>query len=215
MVQLHGIHGGIDAVRPTVDVDMVLHIETQRGTVRQAAATLESLGYQLKDSIDQRRTTAHRFTRSTGAGKAGDIPDIVDLLIADHPAPQTIERLKGKDMVAIEGGTQALRRTLNAEIEFTPGRRTTLSIPSAFGATILKAAAYQTDSRDRERHLQDAVLLLAVIKDPLKEKQGFTGSDSKRLRTLVEALHDNAQAWLLLPEETRDAGQAALRILTA
>lgn len=40
-------------------------------------------------------------------------------------------------------------------------RTTTVSVPSPFGAAILKAAAYQTDSRDRERHLQDAALLLA------------------------------------------------------
>lgn len=40
-------------------------------------------------------------------------------------------------------------------------------MPSPFGALILKAAAYQTDSRDKERHLQDAAFLLAVIEDPL------------------------------------------------
>lgn len=30
MTQLHAIHHGIDAVRPTNDVDIVLHIETGR-----------------------------------------------------------------------------------------------------------------------------------------------------------------------------------------
>lgn len=35
MSQLHGIHAGIDAVRPTNDVDIVLHVETTR---RVAAA---------------------------------------------------------------------------------------------------------------------------------------------------------------------------------
>ena len=51
-------------------------------------------------------------------------------------------------MVHIEGGTQALRRTINARLEIEPGIITTLSVPGAFGALILKAAAYKTDSRD-------------------------------------------------------------------
>jgi hypothetical protein len=46
------------------------------------------------------------------AGAIGD--DFVDVLIADHPAPAVVERLRGRDMVQIEGGTQALRRTINA-----------------------------------------------------------------------------------------------------
>ena len=85
--------------------------------------------------------------------------------------------LHGKTMVAIEGGTQALRRTINARLEIVPGENTTVSVPSPFGGVILKAPAYQSDTRDRERHLQDAALLLAVIEDPLAERAGFAGSD--------------------------------------
>ena len=41
MTQLHAIHHRIDAVRPTNDVDIVLHIETARGTPSAtASATL-------------------------------------------------------------------------------------------------------------------------------------------------------------------------------
>jgi hypothetical protein len=70
-------------------------------------------------------------------------------------------------MVAIEGGTQALRRTINARLEIVPGRTTTVSVPSDFGNLILKAAAHQTATRDRERHLQDAVVLLAAERRPV------------------------------------------------
>jgi hypothetical protein len=83
--------------------------------------------------------------------------DVVDVLMSDHPAPKVVERLRGRDMVRIEGGTQALRRTINARLQITLGKTTALSVPSPFGALILKAAAYTTDSRDRERHLFDAV----------------------------------------------------------
>lgn len=48
-------------------------------------------------------------------------------------------------MVRIEGGTQALRRTIRARMEIEPGTITTISVPGPFGALILKAAAYFTD----------------------------------------------------------------------
>ena len=66
-------------------------------------------------------------------------------------------------MVAIEGGTQALKRTINARLEIVPGRTTTVSVPFPFGAVILKAAAYHTDSRDRERHLLDAARIDGLV----------------------------------------------------
>jgi len=75
-----------------------------------------------------------------------------------------------------------------AQLQITPGRTTTVSVPSPFGAVILKAAAYHTDSRDKERHLQDAALLLAVIEDPYAEREPFTGSDGSRIQTLVRGL---------------------------
>lgn len=215
MAQLHGINVGIEAVRPTNDVDIVLHIETTRGIASETARVLESLGYELAPSIDERSSTAHRFKR--GASTVDVVatgPDVVDVLVADHAAPAVIEKLRGRTMVAIEGGTQALRRTINARLQIVPGRVTTVSVPSPFGALILKAAAYQTDSRDRDRHLQDAALLLAVIEDPYVDREQFAGSDRARLQTLARALPDSAAQWRALPTDARADGQTALRILT-
>jgi hypothetical protein len=213
MTQLHAIHHGIDAIRPTNDVDIVLHVESTRGVADQAAAALESLGYVLKPSADARNNTAHRFTRS---GSTVDIVagDVVDVLIADHAAPRVRERLRGRDMVTIEGGTQALRRTINARLEIVPECTTTVSVPSVLGALVLKAAAHQTDTRDRERHLHDAVVLLAAIEDPFATRAGFAGSDGARLRRLAGQLPANAREWRRLPAESRAAAQAAMRVLS-
>lgn len=216
MAQLHGIHRGIGTVRPTTDIDMVLHIETTRGVAAETARALESLGYTLMLPADPRTETAHRFTRKNSSiDVTADAGDVVDVLIADHPAPRVIEKLRGKQMVAIEGGTQALRRTVNARMKIVPGRTTTISIPSPFGAAVLKAAAYQADSRDGQRHLQDAAILLSVIEDPYVERAGLTGSDRSRLALLRRSLPDDAREWMLLPEDWRVNGQTALRILTA
>lgn len=215
MTQLHGIHRGIDGLRPTNDVDIVLHVETTRGVAAETASALETLGYEFSRSID-RNDTAHRFKRGESAvDLVTSAPDIVDVLVADHPAPRVLEKLRGRTMVAIEGGTQALKRTINARLDIVPGRPTTVSVPSPFGAVILKAAAYRADSRDKERHLQDAALLLAVIEDPYAERERCAGSDKSRLQTLVRALPDDAREWRLLPARWRADGQAALRILTA
>ncbi|WP_207632371.1 hypothetical protein [Occultella kanbiaonis] len=177
MAQLHAIRRGVDAIRPTNDVNIVLHVETTRGIAAEAANALESIGYVFTPSMDDRNAIAHRFLRGTSRVDLVASADVVDVLVADHAAPRVIEKLRGKDMMAIEGGTQALRRTLNARLQITSERLTTVSVPTPFGALILKAAAYQTDSRDKERHLQDAALLLSVIENPYAERDQFAGSD--------------------------------------
>jgi hypothetical protein len=138
MAQLHGALRGVGVVRPTSDVDIVVHVETTRGVAAEAARALESIGYALTVSIDERNNTAHRFTRgrsSVDVVAAAD--DVVDVLIADHAAPRVVESLRGRTMVAIEGGTQALRRTINARLGIVDQAPTTISVPSAFGAVIL------------------------------------------------------------------------------
>jgi len=155
-----------------------------------------------------------------GTGKvdlvAGDDAlEQVDVLIADHPAPKVVERLRGRDMVQIEGGTQALRRTINARLQIVPGTTTTVSVPRPLAALILKAAAYTTDSRDRDRHLFDAAALLACIDDPIAEREDFGGSDRRRVATLAAVLQSGHAAWQPLPAEHREQAQLALGILAA
>ncbi|WP_245548353.1 hypothetical protein [Gordonia araii] len=215
MTQLHTIHHGLEIVRPTNDVDIVLHIETVRGTPNRVATALESLGYRFRPSIDVRNNIAHRFVRGTTAIDlvTGATADQVDVLIADHPAPRVIERLRGYQMVRIEGGTQALRRTVNARLEIAPGTITTISVPRPFGALILKAAAYTTDSRDRERHMFDSAALLACIDDPFAERTQYTGSDRRRIGTLAKTLNATHAAWRALPPRQRTQAQLTLSIL--
>ncbi|MCX6415641.1 MAG: hypothetical protein NTU77_13755 [Actinobacteria bacterium] len=206
MTQLHAIHHGVDAVRPTNDVDIALHIETARGTPNTTANALESPGYELKPSIDPRNNVGHRFTR--GASR-------VDVVIADHPAPRVRERMRRMDMVKVPGGTQALRRTANYRLTFNEETPFTISVPQPFGALILKTAAYVSDSRDPARHLQDAAVLLACIDDPFVELDQLAGSDRGRLAILDRELTDAHPAWRLMPRADADRGRAVLRVLTS
>ncbi len=218
MVQLHTVHRGLDLVRPTNDVDIVLHIETTRGLPARAARALDRLGYRLRETTDPRDNTAHRWVRDgqvkvVGGAQRDD--EVVDVLAADHPAPAVIERMRGRDMVAIEGGTQALKRTMNAVLDIRDDRATTISVPRPFAAMVLKAAAYLTDSRDRDRHLFDAAALLACVEDPFAEAENLAGSDRRRIRTLVDRLPEAHPAWQSLEPAARREAQAALRILSA
>lgn len=54
MTQLHAIHHGLGIVRPTNDVDIVLHIETQRGVPSAVATALETIGYRLHPALTSR-----------------------------------------------------------------------------------------------------------------------------------------------------------------
>jgi hypothetical protein len=237
MTQLHTVNRGLGVVRPTNDVDIVLHIETTRGVPTRAAAALEDLGYRLQEKVDPRDNTAHRWVRDSqfvdvGGGHEAHADDDeddddqrqdqqqqrdsqVDVLTADHPAPAVVERMRGRDMVPIEGGTQALRRTVNAHLDIRSDGPTIVSVPRPFGAVILKSAAYTTDSRDRDRHLFDAAALLACIVDPFVEIEHLAGSDRRRIRTLVENLPYDHPAWLPLDHEARTDAQAALRVLSS
>lgn len=88
--------------------------------------------------------------------------EVVDVLIGDHRVPRVIERLRGRDMVRLDGGTQALRRTVDARVEMQSGWPATISVPRPLGALILKPSAYLADSRNRDRHLFDAACASGV-----------------------------------------------------
>lgn len=215
MVQLHAVHKGITAVRPTRDVDLLVHLEVTRGAPRRVAEALEGIGYSMQESADPRQGTAHRWVRLRGTGKGAQDVDQVDVVRADHVAPSVVEKIRGRDMVPIAGGTQALRRTVDAAITHRDESVTQISVPGPFGAVVLKAAAYLADSRDRDRHLFDAAVLLACIDDPLVEVGQLRGSDRQRIGVLAKRLPDGHAAWRALDPGARANAQGALRILAA
>lgn len=217
MTQLHAATVGIDTVRPTDDVDIILHVDTTPAAPHLAATALESLGYTLAGAFDPRDNTAHRFRRGRQAvdlvtSEAGS--DVVDVLAPDHASARSRKRLRGRDMVVATGGTQALQRTVTATMDITAGISTVVGVPSVLGALVLKAAAFTTDSRDPARHLTDASVLLACVQDPIATRAQLKGSDRSRLRLLSENLPDESSAWRRLDRDHARAAQAVLRILT-
>ena len=204
MVQLHAAKAGVPLNRPTLDVDIVLHIETGAAVFNEVKKQLEDLGYELRWSL-QDDDPIHRFTR--GGEKA---PEIVDVMVADHLPPKHVPKLKGHPVFQVPGATSALRKTVNCTIEID-GVPTRLSLPTVLGALILKGAAFISDRNDTQRHLDDAAILASAIGNPIVERVDLTGSDPVRLERLSEALADPQHpSWLLVPEDRRARAHKAL-----
>jgi hypothetical protein len=212
MVQLHVLASGKDIVRPTVDVDMLIHIEKPDIHLTSVAGALKDLGYAERQPVGLIDDyTEHRWTRPSAVGGA---PDQIDILVAEHAAPRAYARQGRRSPPRMEGATQALQRTFNARLRIIDGQTTTISVPDQLGALILKAAAGRTDRRP-DRHLQDAVALLACLDDPITERERLKGSDRSRLVWLTGALGRDLAGphWAALAGDERQDALDALDLL--
>ncbi|WP_109506572.1 hypothetical protein [Nocardioides speluncae] len=214
MVQLHGVSRGVGVVRPTNDVDIVLHLDPLRAVPDLVADALESLGYRLLLPLDNRAEHAHRFVRGRAHVDLVTKRETVDVLVAEDVAPRPTDRIRGRTLMKAEGSGQALRRLFQVRLTIA-GRRTTLTVPSALGALVLKAAAYQADSHNPERHLHDAAVLLCCLDDPYADREALSPPELERLTALAASMPDSHPAWQPIPAAIRTDGQAALRLLTS
>lgn len=210
MVQAHALAHGLRVARPTDDLDLLLHVEVDEAVASEAHEQITHLGYQLREPADPRRRTSphYRYERPGPLGV-----EKIDVMAADHAAPRAQQSLRGRPMFAVDGGTQALRRTMIYEIE-SDGERFEFSVPDELGALVLKGAAHIADNRDVERHLQDAAVLAACITDHATELGRLAGSDRQRIAHLARELADPRHAaWLQLQPADQVAGKDTLRIL--
>lgn len=201
MVQLHAAHAGMALTRPTRDVDMLLHIETGAATFAGAREPLERLGYTIHQPVGD--GPVHRFDRGN---------EQVDVMVADHLPPKWKPTAMRRSVFALPGGTSALRKTVNCEVDMGEDV-VVVSVPDTLGALVLKGAAYMHDSRNRERHLDDAAVLACTVTDPIADRTRMVGTDRRRVQVLWEVLADlGHKSWIATG---RDAtrGHAALRLL--
>lgn len=204
MVQLHAAHAGMQLIRPTIDVDMVLHIETGAATWSGVREQLERLGYVIHEPVGD--GPVHRFDR----GK-----EQVDVMVADHLPPSLEQRALQRPVFAVPGGTSALRKTVNCELDTDDGV-IVISVPDVLGALVLKGAAYKSDNRDRGRHLDDAAILACTVDNPIRHRDRMTGSDQSRIQHLWAVLEEPAhRSWIAAGERWARRGRAALQLLAA
>lgn len=181
MVQLHAALADLPSPRSTVDVDATLHLETHAVTFAQAAALLHGAGYVLDTETEH----AYRFDRGH---------ERVDVLCSDRHSTWRRPRFGGRPLFGVPGGTRALQQTIDVDMR-TPNGPVRLVIPSVRGALVLKGAAYREDSRDRMRHAEDGVMLLACLEDPRDALSGLSQRSRGRIRSLLRALEEQTGPW--------------------
>ena len=181
MVKLHAALAGLPEGRTTTDVDSALHLETSAISFADAAARLSHAGFEL----DHSTTYAYRFDRGT---------ERIDVMCSDRHAIGKSPRFDGRPLFGIAGGTRALQETIDVDVTTTAGL-IRIVLPSVRGALVLKGAAYQEDSRDRARHAEDGVMLLACIDDPASVISGLSARSRGRIRSLCTALAESRAPW--------------------
>lgn len=198
MVQVHARIAELPASRATIDVDSLLHLETEATNFKQVEYTLREAGFSLNTDTK----FAYKFTR---------LDDHVDVMCSDRYAAQHRPVFGRRPLFGVPGGTRALKETLN--VEFFP-QSVTISLPTVRGAFILKAAAYLADHRDTERHLEDCVLLLACLKDPESILEGLSPRSRKRIRAGLRALRQNPRPWINHDEQVQQLARESMEIIT-
>jgi hypothetical protein len=201
MVKMHAEIAGLPAPRTTVDVDSALHLETQATSFGEAASLLRRAGYVLNEDTKH----AYRFDRGT---------DQIDLMCADRQAIWKKHKFGGRPLFGIPGGTRALRHTINVDVQ-TRVDTVRLVVPTLQGALVLKGAAYQEDSRDKGRHAEDAVLLLACVTDSKEIWIGLSPRSRRRVRAVVNALVDRPRYWANHDDAVQSLARESLAELSA
>ena len=206
MVQLHAAHAGLRLTRPTRDVDMILHIDSGAATFAGVQHELGRLGYMLREPVGD--GPVHRFARGSSDAET------IDVMVADRLPPKQHPKALRRKVFAVPGGTSALRKTVNCEV--TAGEVVVvLSIPDVLGALVLKGAAYVEESRDRDRHLDDAAVLACAVTDPIGDRARMIGSDRRRIEALWKVLQDvDHKSWIATGTDA-SRGHAALQVLVS
>lgn len=222
MVQLHAAAHGVTATRPTDDLDVLLDVRTHATALSDTLAALHRLGYTAQPPAGV-KDPAHRFRRGEEIVDVAVDRDVVqdehvvDVLVPDHLPLSSRPRMMSRPVMAIDGGFQALERTVVVEIDPADGYGPVrIALPNLLAALVLKGAAFLVDSRDRGRHLRDGAVLAALIVDHRLVRAQLKGSDRKRIAALAgpDDLGDPYHpAWLLLGEPLATRGRDTLRLL--
>lgn len=101
MVQLHAAIANVPVNRPTVDVDLLLHVETGAVTGAEVSRALSQLGYELQLPL-HKDSPSHRFTRQRDG-----LVETVDVMFADHGISKPPLIIGGRAPFQGSGGSQA------------------------------------------------------------------------------------------------------------
>lgn len=201
MVMIQSARFGLAPSRVTDDADVVVDIRTHgRRALLDLAQTLVTMGFDVHTSPEG----ITRYVR-------GDAR--IDLLAPERTGSLPVETSPPGRAVSAPGATQALARTEQLEIQWSPERVTSIRVPTVLGALIAKAAATNEipslARHERHKHLSDMVQLLEVAATHLDidlMTTQLSKKDRARLRSATAKLAN-------YPWTTRDQERVVMKFV--
>jgi hypothetical protein len=208
MVWLLAHEHGVEPIRATEDIDVVVDIRSDQRLIVRLCAWLESRDLELEGiSADN---IGHRYvsTAYNGPGKVA-----FDILAPDNVGERaTLTTSPPARTVSAPGTRGALDAA--APIEISLGDRNGHVLrPPLISAILAKAAATGISVRENpERDWVDLAFLLSLVPDPVSTAAELTNRQRQRLRAASALLGEDHFAWRLLGSRSR-LGIAAFQFL--
>lgn len=197
MVQLHALERGVQDVRITRDIDLLVQARPQ-GALSRVAMALSERGFVADTAVAD--GYAHRFARD-GV--------IIDLLAPDgiKPPPRLFGRQKA---IGVPGGSQALSRAEEVKVLVCGRPPFVLRRPTLLGAILIKARALMTHA-DPDAQREDLLRLLSLIEDPRAPGMQLKTSERRWLRAAEPRLAPDRSSGI--SGDTTRLARLAVRVL--
>jgi hypothetical protein len=208
MVWLLALERGVEPIRVTEDVDVVVDIRVDQGAITRLCAWLESRGFELEGINTD--GVGHRYVSSTyeGPGKV-----MFDVLAPDNMGERAdLTTSPPARTVSAPGTRVALDDIQPVEIVLREQHGRVLR-PSLLAAILVKAAATRIPGRENpERDWVDIGFLLSLVADPVGAAADLSKGQRRGLRAISELLDENHWVWRQLGDRSL-LGRAALQFL--
>lgn len=208
LVWLHAVQHGVQPLRATEDMDVVVDVRSEPGAIRRMCKWLESQEFSLEGMNAD--GVGHRYSRAA-SGAPGRV--VFDVLAPDSlGARADLTTSPPARTVSAPGARAALNSAERVDVMLA-GRAGHVFRPTLLGAVLAKAAATTIAVRTApERDWADVAFLLTLVADPLAVAGKLTGSERKKLRKVEALLDETHPAWRPLGERAR-LGHATLQFL--
>lgn len=195
MTHLHCALNEVGYARPTEDVDIVVD-PVNHSTLGSVAQKLEASGYVAVAPIT-REGFLHHFLRDEGLR--------VDVMGED--SERAPDRWRGYNVVRVKcpGSRSALGNlsdgTPKDVLEVPIGEERTVRLPNVWSAISMKGHALRIAEGNRERHVQDALALLACA-NRTEVKRGLTKSERVAVNNILSSSYlSDVENWVPLDQE--------------